>query len=397
MLHPYEKNNVQIIPKTASKLANTPLGLYIHLPWCLRKCPYCDFNSHALRGEIPESIYTEALMRDLDQDLWKIKIRPLMSIFIGGGTPSLFSSQAISTILSQTKERIALLQSCEITLEANPGTAEQQRFNGYRKAGVNRLSIGCQSFQADKLVQLGRIHGPEEAIRAAKMAQSAGFTNFNLDLMFGLPGQTITDALFDLETAISLEPTHISWYQLTLEPNTMFHHSPPKLPNHEAIWAMQQQGQQLLATHGYQQYEVSAYARPGYQCQHNLNYWNFGDYLGIGAGAHSKLMDIETGIIQRLCKTKQPKAYIAAGDEFIVEKTVISKEALPFEFMLNALRLNVPVSRKLFTERTGLDWESIAASLSEAQTRGLIEASSDYIELTARGKNFLDDVVQIFL
>lgn len=292
-----------------------PLSVYVHIPWCVRKCPYCDFNSHEMKGRepkdaLPEGAYVDALLRDLEQDLPRVWGRRVVSVFIGGGTPSLFSAEAIDSLLSGLRARLAINANAEITLEANPGTAEQARFSEYRAAGVNRLSIGVQSFDDDLLQGLGRIHGRREAIAAAEMAHAAGFDNFNLDLMFALPQQTPAQASEDVATAISLEPTHISYYQLTLEPNTLFHVQPPVLPDEELAWQIQQAGQYQLAQAAYGQYEVSAYAKPERQCSHNLNYWQFGDYLGLGAGAHSKISDAAQQSITRLAKQRHPQAYL---------------------------------------------------------------------------------------
>ncbi|MGE3919455.1 MAG: radical SAM family heme chaperone HemW [Gammaproteobacteria bacterium] len=377
-------------------MADIPLSLYIHIPWCIRKCPYCDFNSHAVKEEIPEALYIKQLIADLEADLAFVQERQLISIFMGGGTPSLFSPDSINKILHEVENRIAFSKSIEITLEANPGTVEQERFEGFRAAGVNRLSIGCQSFQTTKLKSLGRIHDEARAIEAVKMAKEAGFQNLNIDLMFGLPDQTIQDALFDLKTAISLEPTHISWYQLTLEPNTLFHVKPPTLPNDEIIWEMQQQGLALLKQHHYLQYEVSAYSQVGFQCHHNLNYWKFGDYLGIGAGAHSKITDLETAVIKRFWKLKQPKAYLEAK-EWIGEKKIINENSLPFEFMLNALRLSESIDKNLFSSRTGLPWKMISPVIKKAESSNLLIEQEKSISLTPQGRNFLNDLVAMFL
>lgn len=374
-----------------------PLSLYIHIPWCIKKCPYCDFNSHTLRDEIPEEQYIKCLLNDLEQDLNLVDNRELISIFIGGGTPSLFSPVAIADLLKEINHRISFNKDIEITLEANPGTVEQTRFEGFRQAGINRLSIGCQSFQDDKLRELGRIHGHQEAVRAAQAASRAGFTNFNLDLMFGLPHQTTEDALADLETAISLQPTHLSWYQLTLEPNTLFYSKPPPLPFEEELWHMQLQGQNCLSKAGFIQYEVSAYSFAEHQCQHNLNYWQFGDYLGIGAGAHSKLTDMTNQRVIRTSKIKHPKQYLTAHDNFINEKKIILAEELIFEFMLNALRLSGPIAIKLFTERTSLPWHTIAETIAAAEQRSFLKMIDESITLTLQGRNFLNDVVEMFL
>jgi len=285
-----------------------PLSLYIHFPWCVRKCPYCDFNSHAVRGDLPEDQYIDALLADLESDLPRVWGRPVRSVFLGGGTPSLFSPEAIERLLAGVRARVTLVPEAEVTLEANPGTVETERFRGYRAAGVNRLSIGIQSFQPEQLQKLGRIHGRDEALAAAQAARAAGFDNFNLDLMFGLPQQTLDEALADLRTALALNPTHLSLYQLTLEPNTLFHAQPPELPDEDVLAAMQEALQAELADAGFTQYEVSAYARAGRRCRHNLNYWQFGDYLGIGAGAHAKITDADG--ITRLWKVKQPRNFL---------------------------------------------------------------------------------------
>lgn len=386
--------NFSTIPSTA-----IPLSLYIHLPWCVKKCPYCDFNSHQLPVTHSEQDYVAALQKDLLQDLPDVQDRKLSSIFFGGGTPSLFSAAAIAEILDFVAQKIAFAENIEITLEANPGTAEQEKFHGFRAAGVNRLSIGCQSFQADKLTALGRIHNPDHAMRAAEMAHAAGFTTFNLDLMFGLPQQTLDDALFDLQTAMQLKPTHISWYQLTLEPNTLFEQKPPPLPDDELIWQMQKAGQSLLAEHNFRQYEVSAYAQAAHQCRHNLNYWQFGDYLGIGAGAHSKITDFATGAIKRAVKIKHPKSYITAAEKnnFLLEKKMVPKVELPFEFMLNALRLSQAITKPLFETRTGLPWSILQTALQQAAAKDYIELQDNEFTLTTHGRNFLNNVVELFL
>ncbi len=377
--------------------APPPLSLYVHLPWCARKCPYCDFNSHEARGEIPEADYIVALLADLEQDLPRVWGRTVRTIFIGGGTPSLFSPEAIDRLLSGIHARLAVAPDAEITLEANPGSVELERFRGYRAAGVNRLSIGIQSFDADKLKALGRIHGPEEALAAAAAARAAGFDNFNLDLMFGLPGQTIEQALADVTTAIGLEPTHLSVYQLTLEPNTYFHRYPPSLPDDDTIWAMQEQLQALLAANDYRQYEVSAYTRAGSECRHNLNYWRFGDYLGLGAGAHAKLSTADG--ITRLWKIKQPATYLeSAGTPAILGgEQILTAHDAALEFMLNALRLTKGFATPLFEERTGLSLTEIEAPLQRAQAQGLIAWDERMIRPTERGRRFLNNLLELFL
>jgi putative oxygen-independent coproporphyrinogen III oxidase len=379
-----------------SFITSIPLTLYIHLPWCVRKCPYCDFNSHTLRQALPEEAYVGALLRDLQHDLLYVQGRTITSIFFGGGTPSLFSPPAIDRLLQELDKRLSLASDVEITLEANPGTVEQQRFLGFRSAGINRISLGIQSFQEDKLRALGRIHGSREATQAVEVAQEAGFTNYNLDLMYGLPGQTVEDAMYDLATAMALRPTHLSWYQLTLEQNTLFYHQPPSLPPEETIWKIQQQGQQDLEAQHYFAYEVSAYSRLGYQCRHNCNYWQFGDYLGIGAGAHSKLTDLKTYEVKRLSKVKHPKDYLSAIN-FVAEARVVTAAELPLEFLMNALRLREPVTRSLFEERAGLSYEVLHVPLQEAKTKGFLTWDEEKITVTEHGRLFLNDLVELFL
>ena len=373
-----------------------PLSLYIHLPWCIQKCPYCDFNSHALRSELPEEAYLHALFSDLEQDMPNVIDRQLTSIFFGGGTPSLFSATSIEKILDQLQRKFNFNQAIEITLEANPGTFEQQKFAAFKMAGVNRLSIGVQSFQDGKLTTLGRIHGAKQAISAVEMAHQVGFDNFNIDLMYGLSQQSVKDALFDLTTACTLSPSHISWYQLTLEPNTLYAAKPPVLPDDQLTWQMQEAGLAVLTDAGFSQYEVSAYAKPTRQCQHNLNYWEFGDYLGIGAGAHSKITDISNGRIERFWKFKNPRDYLAAKASFIAEQKMIAAKELPFEFMLNALRLKRAIPMELFIQRTGLSDKEIEKPLQEAAKKGFLQWNNTHIELTKLGWQFMNDVLQIF-
>lgn len=374
-----------------------PLSLYIHLPWCVRKCPYCDFNSHELRGSLPEELYVNALLDEMDKHLPAIDGRRLVSIFFGGGTPSLFSAQAIDRILTGVDQRMPLGSQTEITLEANPGTFEQARFQGFRTAGVNRLSIGVQSLQDDKLKTLGRIHDRENALRAIQCAKDAGFDNFNIDLMYGLPNQTIEDALHDIQTALAQNPTHLSWYQLTIEPNTLFYHQRPVLPEDDMLWEMQLAGQQLLGESGFQQYEVSAYSQPKKQCLHNLNYWEFGDYLGIGAGAHSKLTDAKTGEIVRFAQVKHPKDYLERTKRQQLVKNKVSEADLIFEFMLNALRLTDGVPLSLFTERTGLPLDRLEPLLNQAKKKGLLLDAADRLCPSTLGKKFLNDLIEMFL
>ncbi|MDO8697148.1 MAG: radical SAM family heme chaperone HemW [Pseudomonas sp.] len=373
-----------------------PLSLYIHIPWCVRKCPYCDFNSHAAGPNLPETAYVDALLADLDADLQHVHGRRLSSIFFGGGTPSLFSAPALGRILAGVERRIGFATDIEITLEANPGTFEQAKFSAYRQLGINRLSIGVQSFQQQKLTALGRIHNGDEAIRAADMARQAGFDNFNLDLMHGLPDQSIDDALFDLRTAIAQQPTHLSWYQLTMEPNTVFWSQPPQLPEDDILWDIQEAGLQLLAEHGYAQYEVSAYARDGRQARHNLNYWSFGDFLGIGAGAHAKLSS-PSGQIIRSWKTRLPKDYLDPSKNFLAGEKILTASELPFEFLMNVLRLNDGAASQLFTQRTGLPLSLLAEARAQAEQRGLLLPDPTRLTASREGQLFLNDLLQYFL
>ncbi len=386
-------SNLQL---AASGFELPPLALYVHIPWCVKKCPYCDFNSHAAGPTLPEEEYVDALLADLDEDLPRVYQRPLTSIFFGGGTPSLFSAKAIGRLLQGVERRIPFAADIEITLEANPGTFEQAKFRDYRALGINRLSIGVQSFQAQKLKALGRIHDGDEAVRAADMARAAGFDNFNLDLMHGLPDQSIEDALSDLRTAIAQQPTHLSWYQLTVEPNTVFWNQPPVMPEDDILWDIQEAGQALLAEHGYAQYEVSAYAQAGKAARHNLNYWSFGDFLGIGAGAHAKL-SAPDGKIQRAWKTRLPKDYLDPAKAFQAGERVLGADELPFEFLMNVLRLTEGVPASLFTERTGLPLTSLDAARAEAQARKLLRSDPERLCATTEGQLFLNDLLQHFL
>lgn len=372
--------------------ADIPLSLYIHLPWCVQKCPYCDFNSHALKNGLPEAAYVQALIADFDYHLSILSGRPLKSIFFGGGTPSLFSGAGIEQILAHIAKRTGL--PTEITLEANPGTVDEANFRDFRLAGVNRLSLGVQSLQDDKLTMLGRIHGKDAALRAIQNARKAGFDNLNIDLMFALPNQSIDDALSDLRLALAESPTHLSWYQLTIEPNTLFYHQPPALPEDDFVLDMQLAGQALLSEKGFLQYEVSAYAREGKQCMHNLNYWQYGDYLGIGAGAHSKIT--RDNEIMRFMQAKHPQAYLRRELEAVEVQTVDEKNRV-FEFMLNGLRLVEGVPRSLFSERTGLSLATIENKIQTAIQRGLLENIPDQLKPTERGRLFLNELVELFL
>jgi putative oxygen-independent coproporphyrinogen III oxidase len=376
--------------------AAIPLTLYIHMPWCVRKCPYCDFNSHELKQDLPEKAYIDALLEDLTQDLPGVSGRSLSGIFIGGGTPSLFSPAAIERLLAEIQRLIPFDQGIEITLEANPGTVEQQRFTGFRQAGVNRLSIGVQSFDDAQLKRLGRIHDSAVAKRAIDAAYQSGFDNFNIDIMFGLSEQNEEQALMDLQQAIQLKPKHLSWYQLTIEPNTLFHHQPPVLPIDDDIWTMQLSGQSLLESHGYRQYEISAYSQQGHQCQHNRNYWLFGDYLGIGAGAHGKITDAASGIVTRTWKTRHPKAYLDPGTTYIQGKNELNESDLILEFMLNALRLHEPINLDLFTSRTGISSSALDSFLVASKEKGLLTYKDNAIETTPLGKQHLNELLLIF-
>ena len=374
-----------------------PLSLYVHLPWCVRKCPYCDFNSHATTGPLPQDAYVDALLRDLEADLPRVWGRPVLSVFIGGGTPSLFEPAVIDRLLSQIRARLPLLGGAEITLEANPGTLDTDRLAGFAAAGVNRLSLGVQSFDDASLKALGRIHDAAAARQAVEVALRSGFERVNIDLMYGLPGQDVGRALADLDTALALAPGHLSWYQLTVEPNTVFHSQPPDLPGPDALADIEAAGLEHLAAAGHRRYEVSAHARPGQECRHNVNYWQFGDYLGIGAGAHGKLTCAE-GIL-RLAKYRQPTAYMAharAGDAVAEQHWVVAPERA-FEFLLNALRLTDGFTWRQFAERTGLSPMAIRPRLEVAAGWGLIALDAHGARATARGFQLLDSVLENFL
>ncbi|MDO6460567.1 radical SAM family heme chaperone HemW [Granulosicoccaceae sp. 1_MG-2023] len=372
-----------------------PLSLYIHVPWCIRKCPYCDFNSHAVRSEgIPEEAYVDALLADLAAELDAVQGRRFHSLFLGGGTPSLFSEAAIARLLEGIDRLVPLDAETEITLEANPGTFEQARFTGFRRAGINRLSIGIQSFNNRALQRLGRVHNSDEALRAVGIARRAGFERLNLDLMFALPQQTNAEAMQDLQTAFDLAPDHISWYQLTLEPNTAFHHQPPPLPDDDAVWAMQSEGLERLHAEGYGRYEISAYAKPGQQSRHNLNYWRFGDYLGIGAGAHGKISFAANGRIERRTKRRHPQDYLRhRGTQALSGSVSLEDADLPLEFLMNALRLREGVSRALFSQHTGLPDSALAPVLAQVGGLGLLEDDSTRLCTTALGFDHLNSLL----
>lgn len=372
-----------------------PLSLYIHVPWCVRKCPYCDFNSHTEPDELPEQAYLAALLEDLDSELPAVVGRELVSIFIGGGTPSLMSGEFYRQLLSAARERIPFSDRIEITLEANPGTFEQARFAAFREAGINRLSIGVQSFADTQLQALGRIHSAANAVTAVAAARDIGFQRINIDLMHGLPGQGEAEALADLQQAVALAPGHISWYQLTIEANTLFYSQPPRLPEDDTLWSIQERGQAYLASAGYVQYEISAYGQQGDQSRHNLNYWQFGDYIGIGAGAHGKLTEAETSTIRRRWKLRQPKAYMMQPR--ISNGEILELSALPLEFMMNALRLRQGVPSRLFSERTGLPLQQIAEPLARAVELGLLTADTgERLQPSERGYLFLNELLALF-
>ena len=381
-------------------LVPPPLSLYIHIPWCIQKCPYCDFNSHALKTTIPEAQYISALIDDLDTDLARYDMqnesRKLHSIFIGGGTPSLITAPEIKRLLIEVEKRLPFADDIEITMEANPGTVEAGRFIEYREAGVNRISIGVQSFQQEKLEKLGRIHGKDEAIRAARLAHEAGLNSFNLDLMHGLPNQSIDDALSDLKQAIELSPPHLSWYQLTIEPNTVFYYKPPTLPDDDDLWDIFEQGHQILADAGYVQYEISGYSKVGYQCRHNLNYWRFGDYLGIGCGAHGKL-SFADGRIVRTTKIKHPRGFLDLMKPYLIDEQEVADHDRPFEFFMNRFRLLETCPKQDFIDKTGLGFESIQETIDWAKEKKYLDETETHWQITEHGKLFLNDLLEAFV
>lgn len=380
-------------------LKTPPLSLYIHLPWCVQKCPYCDFNSHRQPANPDYPRYVDALLADLRFESASIEGRALESIFIGGGTPSLFPADEVKRLLDAVSGLITCSNVMEVTLEANPGTLEAVRYADYREAGINRLSIGVQSFNEQALQRLGRIHGPNEAIRAFYQAREAGFENINLDLMFGLPNQKVDEAECDIETAIRLAPEHISYYQLTIEPNTRFAISPPRLPSEERLWDIQQKGQAMLAVAGYKQYEISAYARSNRECRHNINYWHFGDYLGIGAGAHGKISDRIAQRIGRSSRIRGPEAYmsVAGTPAALSSNYVLTETDLVVEFMMNLLRLNSGFTETHYQDRTGLSYAKIEPLLLQAQQRGLLQSHGTTILPTELGHRYLNDLLALFV
>jgi len=376
-----------------------PLSLYVHLPWCVKKCPYCDFNSHAIRGEVPAEQYIEALIADLENDLPLVWGRTIHSVFFGGGTPSLFSAAQIDYFLAAVRSRLQLAPAAETTLEANPGTIEHDSFNAYRDAGINRVSLGVQSFDDAALARIGRIHGRREAEQAIRSIRDAGLDNFNIDLMYGLPQQGLQAALADVAEALRHQPSHLSHYQLTLEPNTAFHAQPPALPGEDQCWEMQAACSDLLEAQGYEQYEISAWSHPGRQCTHNLNYWRYGDYLGIGAGAHGKITLAGAGEIRRVAKQRHPQAYLQAMKSGLwrAEEHAVSKPERCFEFFLNQLRLRTGVHVQDFESRTGLDWSTAAEAVSRAQSSGLLQQRGQMLVATELGWRFINDIQALFL
>ncbi|WP_372995336.1 radical SAM family heme chaperone HemW [Marinobacter sp.] len=383
-------------PENAQRPAavRPPLSLYIHVPWCVRKCPYCDFNSHAFTGSIPESAYLEALLEDLDQDLNLTTERSIETVFIGGGTPSLMSGQFYDQLFRELRARLSFAVDAEITLEANPGTLEAGRFDAFRNAGINRLSIGVQSFNPGHLKALGRIHDADSAHRAIGAARKAGFDNFNIDLMHGLPGQTPEQAIEDIQTALEHEPPHLSWYQLTLEPNTEFYSRPPDLPDDDHLWEIYRQGSEHLYERGFRDYEVSAWCREGMASRHNLNYWTFGDYLALGAGAHGKI-SLADGSIKRYWKTRQPEAYLNRIGSRTAGTDAIAAEDLPLEFLMNALRLKEGVDENLFSERTGLPLTTVGVKLEILRNEKLLV--KDRLQATGLGQRYLNSLLERFL
>lgn len=378
-----------------------PLSLYIHIPWCVRKCPYCDFNSHEQKDTLPEDEYVEALLNDLAEEMPRIWGRTISTVFIGGGTPSLFSANALNNLMSGVRALTALQPTCEITMEANPGTFEQEKFSDFRKIGINRLSIGVQSFNDKHLEALGRIHSGNEAQRAIDIAKQAGFDDINIDLMFALPEQSEAEALEDVQRAIDLQPTHISYYQLTLEPNTLFAKRPPKLPEDDASWTIHNNGMALLAENGFDRYEISAFAKAGKQCKHNNNYWLFGDYVGIGAGAHSKVSFANTGDIVRRWKHKHPTRYLSGAAEAKIDcvggETIISENDSAIEFMMNALRRKEGFAIPVFEQYTGVSLNRWQSQIDDALNKGLLEQVGFELRASEQGFNFLNDLLELFM
>lgn len=376
-----------------------PLSLYIHIPWCEKKCPYCDFNSHLAKTTVDQDAYIKTLIEDFKADISSfsdaLTNRVIQTVFIGGGTPSLFDAHSYDYLLTQLKKLLPFAQDVEVTIEANPGSSEVEKFKGFRQAGINRLSIGIQSFNQQHLTALGRVHNSNEALNAVQYARAAGFDNFNIDIMFGLPEQTLEQCLADIQQAIELKPAHLSCYQLTIEPNTLFHHRPPVTPDDDALWEMQTALQTELSKSNFHQYEVSAYSQPNKQCQHNLNYWQFGDYLGVGAGAHGKITD-QNGVINRYWKIKHPTTYLQKENKFGAT-TNVTNDQLAFEFMLNALRLSDGFDERIFSQRTGLSIEEIRPLLEQHEKQELISKQNFNITPTERGKQMLNQLLEDYL
>jgi oxygen-independent coproporphyrinogen-3 oxidase len=385
--------------KMSQRLANPPLSLYVHLPWCVRKCPYCDFNSHQAPSELPFERYIDALITDLEQDLPQVWGRPLHSIYFGGGTPSLFPARYFEAFLSAARARLNFRPDIEISIEANPGTVERDSFSAYAEAGINRVSLGVQSFDDAQLAALGRIHSRKDIERSLQSLESAGMQNFNIDLMYALPAQTLAQSASDIALAIAAEPAHVSLYHLTIEPNTAFAANPPHLPGDDLAWEMHQAGIELLESAGYAQYELSAFAKPGRQCRHNMNYWRYGDFLAVGAGAHGKVTAPATGNIVRYAKQRHPKRYLNAmkTGEWLADTRQLPAEERVFEFFLNQLRLKHGVMKSDFCSRTGLPWETVESRISEAIDRGLLYWQGSRLKPTELGWRFVNETQQIFL
>lgn len=373
-----------------------PLSLYIHVPWCIRKCPYCDFNSHQADDTVPEQDYISALLSDLDHDLAWVQGRDIQSIFFGGGTPSLLSANAYQRLFVGLRNRLRFAPDIEITLEANPSTFEADKFAAYRDLGINRLSIGIQSFQPEQLQKLGRVHDREQALAAIDTARHAGFDNFNIDLMHGLPGQSVAEAMADLELALTFQPTHLSWYQLTIEPNTEFYKRPPRLPEDDTLWDIQEAGIARLHASGYDHYEISAFCRHGQQARHNVNYWQFGDYLGIGAGAHGKITLQDANVIIRTQKTRLPRDYLNPDKPFLAAQHSIEPDDIGLECLMNALRLKEGITVEHFEQRTGLSLDRVAKPIARAQELGLLNVDRA-LYATDKGQQYLNELLALFL
>ncbi|MCU7554846.1 radical SAM family heme chaperone HemW [Alteromonas sp. ASW11-19] len=375
-------------------MRNPPLSLYVHIPWCVQKCPYCDFNSHGLKSALPEKEYVSHLLDDLAIDAKQVAGRTVETIFIGGGTPSLLTAEAMHNLIAGIRARIDVAPDAEITMEANPGTVEAGRFTGFYQAGINRISVGVQSFQPAHLKLLGRIHDDAQAENAVAQAHAAGLPTFNLDLMHGLPDQSVENALSDLRRGLALSPYHLSWYQLTIEPNTPFYSRPPELPGDDILWEIQQQGHATLKAAGFEQYEISAYSKPGHQCQHNLNYWRFGDYLGIGCGAHGKITNTHSGQITRTVKVKHPRGYMELSRPYLDKQTPVADDALPFEFFMNRFRLVEACPSDDYAALTGQALpQDVRDSLSRAEQQGLLEITPSQWQVTAKGRRYLNTLL----